>query len=203
MPPQNTSVGSRPTQRKVPMQVLALGYSRTGTLSLKIALETLGYVRTNHGFAVAFASPATMDMWIEAIKAKFHGEGIPYGRAEWDRLLGDCQAVSDVPHILFVEELIAAYPDAKVILTNRNVESWWKSYETTVAQARKPSFQVRLVSWLDPEHDGKREFLFQLIFKAMFNTEQLTVTEEKAKACFTAHYDEVRRLTSKDRLLEF
>ncbi|KAJ7475878.1 hypothetical protein FB451DRAFT_1397269 [Mycena latifolia] len=178
-------------QRTVPMQVLALGFPRTGTASLKLALETLGYVRTSHGFAVHSSSPTVIDMWITAIRAKFYGEGTPYGRTEWDLLLGDCQAVSDVPHILFAEELITAYPDAKVVLTNRSPET----------EGLKPTFQVRLNHWLDPENAGKSEHLFQLIYAALFATEH--VTEGIAKARFKAHYNEVRRLVPKDRLFEF
>ncbi|KAJ7707673.1 hypothetical protein B0H17DRAFT_1156251 [Mycena rosella] len=158
---------------------------------LKIALETLGYVPTNHGWAVVYASPAELDMWIEAIRAKFYEEGAPYGRAEWDRLLGDFQAVSDVPHILFAEELIAAYPEAKVVLTTRSFESWWKSYEATICggpEAHVPRY-------------GKYQYLNRLCFAALFGTN--TVTEDVARACFMAHYDEVRRLTPKGRLLEF
>ncbi|KAJ7470217.1 hypothetical protein B0H11DRAFT_1920028 [Mycena galericulata] len=102
----HTSGNKLPVKRTVPMQVLALGFPRTGTASLKIALETLGYVCTNHGFS-AFSRTEEINMWIQAIKAKFFGEGTPYGREEWDRLLGDCQAISDMPHILFAEELIA------------------------------------------------------------------------------------------------
>ncbi|KAJ7485589.1 hypothetical protein FB451DRAFT_1392324 [Mycena latifolia] len=190
-----------PTQRTVPMQVLALGFPRTGTGSLKIALETLGYVRTNHGLAVHSSSPAVIDMWIAAIRAKFHGEGTPFGQEQWDQLLGDCQAITDAPHILFAAELIAAYPEAKVVLTNRSLESWWKSYEATIAEALKPSFQVRLCHWLAPEYSGNSLHLFQLIFTALFKTKH--VTEDIAKARFVAHYDEVRRLVPKDRLLEF
>ncbi|KAJ6595785.1 hypothetical protein DFH09DRAFT_1410683 [Mycena vulgaris] len=187
------------TQRTVPMQVLALGFSCTGTASLKIALETLGYVRTNRGFDVMLSSTvAETDMWIAALKAKFHGEGTPFGAEEWDRLLGSCQAVTDVPHILFVEELITAYPDAKVVLTTRDADSWWKSYEATVAQAIKPTFQARAK---DDPASSKRLVLFHLTHATLFGTDHLT--EQIAKGRFMAHYEEVRRLTPKDRLLEF
>jgi hypothetical protein len=67
-------------------------------LALKIALETLGYVRTNHGFSI-YSSPVELNMWIRAIKAKFHGEGTPYGLEEWDRLLGDCMVRKTRTHL--------------------------------------------------------------------------------------------------------
>lgn len=64
-------------------------------------------------------------MWMDALTAKFDGKG-SFGREEWDALLGHCQAVSDWPAVAFAPELIAAYPDAKVILTTRDVDSWHK-----------------------------------------------------------------------------
>ncbi|KAJ6595783.1 hypothetical protein DFH09DRAFT_1135632 [Mycena vulgaris] len=149
------------------MQVLALGFPRTETASMKIALETLGYVRTNHGFDVDRSKPAELDMWNAAIRAKFYGGGTPYGREEWDRLLGNCQAVSDAPHILFAKVLIAAYQDAKAVLTTRNLDSWWKSYETTIMQVMKPMLQVRLSSWMDHAY-AKQWYLFRLAYKALF-----------------------------------
>ncbi|KAJ7100247.1 hypothetical protein B0H15DRAFT_819449 [Mycena belliarum] len=191
------------TERTVPMQVLALGFQRTGTTSLTVALETLGYVRTNHGFTVLTSSGAVIDMWIAAIKAKFFGEGTPFGRAEWDKLLGDCRAVCDAPHILFAAELIAAYPDAKVVLTNRSLENWWKSFEATILEARKPTQLKRLVRWLDPGQSAKSMQLAGLIFRVLYDSDNDHVTKDVAQARFTAHYEEVRRLAPKGRLLEF
>jgi hypothetical protein len=70
-------------------------------------------------------NPLDNKYWLAALQAKFEGKGKPYGRAEFDRLLGHCQGVSDLPAILFAEELIEAYPEAKVILTHREFESWY------------------------------------------------------------------------------
>ncbi|KAJ7485338.1 hypothetical protein FB451DRAFT_1392091 [Mycena latifolia] len=185
MPPHiDIRVVKPAAQRTVPMQVLALGFPWTGTNSLKVALETVGYVRTDHFMAPT--SPEKMNMWIEAIKAKFFGEGTPYGRKEWDQLLGDCQAVSDIPGILFAEELIAAYPDAKV---------------ATIAEATKRTLQIHISSWLEPESFDRMKCLLRLTLAVLFETEH--VTENIAKARFVAHYDEVRRLVPKDGLLEF
>ncbi|KAJ7485540.1 hypothetical protein FB451DRAFT_1230196 [Mycena latifolia] len=204
MPSQNSNVEPRPTDRKVPMQVLGLGLSRTGTASLKIALETLGYVETNHGRMVGNASPAVQDMWIEAIKAKYYGKGTPYGRAEWDRLLGEYPAVTDWPHTLFAEDLIAAYPEAKVVLTTRNVDSWWKSFEATIVEGVKLTYLGRLQEWFDPVY-GKKQYLWRLSIPAVLGTGAGVehMTEDSAKARFIAYCEEIRRLVPKDRLLEF
>lgn len=89
------------------------------------ALKLLGINQLYHGWQTIFDNARDNKYWLEAIEAKFDGKGKPYGRAEFDRLLGHCQGVSDLPAILFAKELIEAYPEAKVILTHRNFETWY------------------------------------------------------------------------------
>ncbi|KAJ5114018.1 hypothetical protein N7456_002552 [Penicillium angulare] len=113
--------------RVVPMRLLALGLSRTGTNSLRTALEILGYNQTYHGYSAAFENPRDCDMWLQAMSAKFDKRGKRFGRAEFDQLLGHCQAVTDVPAVCFAQELIEAYPEAQVILTWRDVDVWYES----------------------------------------------------------------------------
>lgn len=78
-------------------------------------------------------------MWLEALEAKYDGKGKPYGRAEFDKLLGHCQAVCNMPALCFAEELIAAYPEAKVILTVRDIDSWYRSVSAHV-EPKKEDF---------------------------------------------------------------
>lgn len=85
--------------------------------------------------AASTESPRDCLMWMRAIRAKWDGEG-EFGKPEWDQLLGHCQAVCDLPAAAFAPELIAAYPNAKVILTNRDVDSWHK-YVTFVIAKKK------------------------------------------------------------------
>ena len=66
-----------------------LAYSMTSP-ALQVALETLGYKDTHH-MANVLSNPVEADMWTEAINAKFFGKGKPFGREEWDQLLGHCQ----------------------------------------------------------------------------------------------------------------
>ncbi|KAJ6554554.1 P-loop containing nucleoside triphosphate hydrolase protein [Mycena capillaripes] len=185
--------------RTVPMQVLALGFSRTGTLSMCIALEKLGYNETNHGLTVS-TSPLEMEMWVEAINAKFFMKGKPYGRAEWDQLLGHCVAVTDMPHILFAKELISAYPEAKVVLTTRDVDSWWRSFKDTIGGVLAMPVG-ELTARLVADTAGRDHQFWLLAFNAMFGT--TNITEEIAKRRYIEYYDEVRSLVPKERLLEY
>lgn len=88
-------------------------------------LRLLGINECYHGWQPLFENSRDNEMWMEALEAKYDGKGKPYGRAEFEKLLGHCQGVSDMPAILFAEELIAAYPEAKVILTHRNFDTWY------------------------------------------------------------------------------
>jgi len=69
-------------------------------------------------------------MWLEALEAKFENPDHTkrrYGRREFDQIMGHCQVISDMPATCFTEELIEAYPDAKVILTLRkDVDGWYR-----------------------------------------------------------------------------
>ncbi|KAL8967517.1 MAG: hypothetical protein Q9183_002883 [Haloplaca sp. 2 TL-2023] len=65
--------------------------------------------------------------WYEAMLAKFKGEGPAYNAQDFDKILQDYSAVTDIPCVLFPEDLMSAYPNAKVILTTRPVDAWLKS----------------------------------------------------------------------------
>lgn len=50
----------------------------------------MGYNSTYHAGQVYKDNPRDADMWVEAYRAKFHGEGKPFGKEEFDQLLGHC-----------------------------------------------------------------------------------------------------------------
>lgn len=76
-------------QRSVPMKVLCLGMSRTGTISLKRALLRLGYGKCYHMQEV-IVRPEHIDFWIKAAKGKWEGGPKPT-KEEWDTVLGEYQ----------------------------------------------------------------------------------------------------------------
>ncbi|KAL9110635.1 MAG: hypothetical protein Q9227_004812 [Pyrenula ochraceoflavens] len=126
-----TNVDKHSCKRVVPMKVLVLGLSRT---AIRQALRDIGYRDVYHASVIYGENPADVDMWIEAFEGKFDGTRKRFGRNEWDQLLGNCMAVTDVPCVPhFDEDLMEAYPEAKVILSVRDsAEQWWKSVSTTL-----------------------------------------------------------------------
>ena len=103
------------------LEVIGAGLGRTGTASLKVALEQLGLGRCHH-MGEVLADPEQIPLWIEA------ADGSP----NWDRLLGGFSASVDYPSCTFWRELAEEYPDAKVILSTRSAESWFESVNATI-----------------------------------------------------------------------
>lgn len=92
---------------------------------MRDALKILGFNECYHQVTLGH-NPDDARLWKKALDAKFHGRGKPFEREDWDALLGHCQAVCDLPAIQFAKELMDTYPDARVILTNRDIDSWHK-----------------------------------------------------------------------------
>ncbi len=102
--------------------------------ALRRALKLVGINDVYHGFPAFFENPRDCEMWYEAHRNKFENGGKPFGRDEFDKLLGHCQAVADHPCCVFAEELIQAYPEAKVILTTRPDNDWFWYVMTAICE---------------------------------------------------------------------
>ncbi len=97
-----------------------------------MALEKLG-MHTWHSLLFLSTNLGDVPMWNEALDAKFAGKGDKFTRNEWDQTLHEFGAVSsDTPAIAFAEDLIEAYPEAKVILVDRDIDSWFDSFDQNV-----------------------------------------------------------------------
>ncbi|GKZ70612.1 hypothetical protein AnigIFM50267_006266 [Aspergillus niger] len=194
-----TDIDRRKCRREVPMQVLALGLCRTGTDSLRQALRALGYNDTYHGYAAVLENPRDCEMWHAALSAKYEGKGRPFGREEFDQILGHCQAVSDFPAACFADELIQAYPEAKVILTVRDIDDWHrsvsKSFTPLLTHPLLPLstiLETLLLSrtrWIRPT--------WQKIWKYYFNDD----FDANGRKAFEAHNSHVKDIVPAENLL--
>jgi len=106
----------------VPLRVIGAGFGRTGTFSLKLALEQLGFGPCYHMVSV-FQTPGAAEHW-EAAAA-----GRPVA---WQEVFSGYQSTTDWPACDYWRELSAEWPDAKVILTLRNPDSWFRSTQDTI-----------------------------------------------------------------------
>ena len=109
------------------LKVIGAGFGRTGTLSLKYALEHLGFNKCYHNTEILSYYPHHVETWMEARAGK---------DVDWDKLFKGYQASVDFPASLFYKELLAYYPEAKVILTYRDPDRWYESTFKTIYSQR-------------------------------------------------------------------
>ncbi|RYO75788.1 hypothetical protein DL766_005762 [Monosporascus sp. MC13-8B] len=122
-------VPSVPTDPSRRLQVIGAGYSRTGTVSMQMALTKLLNGPVIHGGTLILeGSDAYCRAWIDAYKAKRRGD-----REETLKCVRRATAgfvgTTDLPTIDFIPELVELYPEAKVVLVSRNPERWARSVE--------------------------------------------------------------------------
>lgn len=135
------------------------------------------------------------------MQARLEGSSaVPKAAEDFDKVLWRYDAVTDTPAVLFSEELLAAYPDAKVILTERDVDSWVRSMQASYYKVLM-SRGMQIMKSLDGEFLGK--------YYAMGMGSLSTWTGgdvnnfEKLKRGYKQHYERMRAVVPKERLLEW
>lgn len=106
------------------LKVIGTGFGRTGTDSMRKALNILGVGPTHHMFELAEGAPLR-PLWLDLAKG---------GEPDWEKLFEGYNACVDWPSAYYWRTLINVYPEAKVILTMRSAESWWASFEKTIVK---------------------------------------------------------------------
>lgn len=104
------------------LQVIGAGFGRTGTASMKRALEMLGFGPCHHMFEVN-GSPEQVEVW-RAIAAG--------ATPDWRVALRGYRSCVDWPAAFFWRELAEAFPEAKVLLTVRDADAWYASVQKTI-----------------------------------------------------------------------
>jgi len=111
------------------LKVIGAGFGRTGTASLKVALEQLGLGDCYH-MSEVFANPSHTPLWINAAN----------GKPDWEAIFDGYGAAVDFPASAYWRELAAYYPDAKVILSVRDPEKWYTSTQETILSPQLVEF---------------------------------------------------------------
>jgi hypothetical protein len=173
----------------MPIQVIGAGLGRTGTLSLKNALEELGFSKCYHMIEVL----ARMDdarKWDAAAR----GEAV-----DWDALFDGYRATVDWPGCSFYRQLLQQYPDAKVILTVRDPERWYDSARQTIYFVRDafPAWAARVL----PRMRIFRRMADSVIWEGMFQGR--IEDRDFAIDAFNRHNEQVLRDVPADRLLVY
>ena len=103
------------------LQVIGVGLGRTGTMSLKLALERLGLGPCYH-MAELMMNPERTPLWMAAAD----------GKPDWEAVFAGYSSTTDYPACIYWRELAAAYPKAKLILTKRDKDKWFESTQATI-----------------------------------------------------------------------
>ncbi|MDB4111956.1 sulfotransferase family protein [Yoonia sp.] len=107
------------------LKILGAGFGRTGTLSLKFALDQLGFGPCHHMYEVR-QSQQQVDWWHAAAMGQ---------KLDWDAVFDGFQSQVDWPGSVYWKELGAHFSDAKVILTDRDPDAWYNSISKTILPA--------------------------------------------------------------------
>lgn len=122
------------------MHVIGAGVGRTGTYSLKLAIEKLGLGPCHHMEDVLHDLPVQTPLWAAAVD----------GKPDWASIFSGYNSAVDWPTAGFYRELHAAYPGAKFVLTTRNTDGWVDSFANTIAKviAGKDGAPAAMQPWL-------------------------------------------------------
>ncbi len=158
------------------LRVIGTGFGRTGTDSMREALTILGFGPCHHMFELS-AHEEQKQIW----------RALALGAvADWPRLFAGYASCVDWPSASYWRELILAYPQAKVILTHRSAESWWKSFSSTILPAIEKT--------TDPQN-----LLLTLIRDQVFGSKP--GDKAHAMACYEANVKAVFETVPASRLL--
>lgn len=162
------------------LQIIGAGFGRTGTASLKVALEMLLGSPCYH-MSEVLGNAGHVDLWLDAAS----------GNPDWDAIFGNYVATVDFPASNYWRELADAYPEAKIILSVREPESWFHSTQKTIFSKDLQALHAgtkwgRMVQATIHEHLG-----------GDVNDKEATI------AAFEAHNARVAGAFDSDRLLKF
>ena len=104
------------------LEVIGAGLGRTATLSMKFALEHIGFGPCYHMAEVFAGARRNVPLWVDVVR----------GSRNWDEVFAGFKAATDYPACTYWRELADFYPDAKVVLTVRDADSWFASVSETI-----------------------------------------------------------------------
>lgn len=110
-------------------------------------------------------------------------------------------ALCDSPSVFFVEELLAAYPDVKVILVQRDFDAWMKSFDLFIDGLFNPGNVI--FSFLDRKWMGRLKQVTMGWARGHFNANSAKDMKTNSRETYERHYANVRKLVPKERLLEY
>ena len=179
------------------LEVIGAGFGRTGTMSLKVALEELGFGPCYH-MSEVFEHPEHIELWRAAAQGK---------SVDWEQIFGGYRATVDWPGCTFYNELMQRNPDAKVILTVRDPKGWYESayntiYRITAAASSSLVFYLAILVMPRAKRMKRaRRMIVELIWERDFDGR--FEDREHAIETFERHNEEVEQRVPAEKLLVY
>ena len=168
----------------VTLRVVGAGIGRTGTFSLKHALERLGFGPCHHMIEVLGNMPEQLPLWQAAVA----------GQPDWGQIYRSYHSAVDWPTARFYRELHAAYPDAMFILGYRSPQSWAESFSQTIYLA---------LSDISKAPEEQQDWLHMVTELITQNGIPPGLDVAELEKAFIAHADGVKAAIPPEQLLVF
>ena len=166
------------------LEVVGAGFGRTGTQSLKLALEELGVGPFYHMMEV-FGNTEHIPLWAAATRGE---------TPDWDALFANYRSTVDWPGCAFWRDLAAKNPNARILLSYRDSDDWYDSFHNTIYQAmtRDPPPEP---AWVAVHHEMTRQLVLEQALGGR--------PDDRAHAirCYEDHNEAVRSEVASDRLI--
>lgn len=176
----------------MPLRVIGAGMPRTGTMSLKIALEQLGFGPCHH-MSEVYKHPHLPPLWGRAFEGSL---------GDFEEIFGNYNSTTDAPAAFVFDKLAARYPQAKVILSLRDPDSWYASMLATILTRQNQ----------DEVAESPMAPMFQKMGAYLAKNggpppdagpTSASPNREAIIAWFSSHNARVRKAIAPERLLEF
>lgn len=189
------------------LKVINAGLFRMGTKSMAYAYQILGY-KTHHGLLEdVTASPWTQleqaaeATWPSVPEARPRP---PFGRADWDALWGDKYDVITDLASPFAVELVKAYPDAKVVVVQRDFDQWWSSFRQELLDPVTVQPMAAIHGWIGWRIMGIRAVqAMRKVHFGFFHARTREEVERNARKVYDEYFAEIRRIVPAERRLEY
>ncbi|RYP12039.1 hypothetical protein DL765_007499 [Monosporascus sp. GIB2] len=195
----------KPDSQHDGLRVIHVALFRMATRSSAEAYRILGY-KTHHGLDDVFGMPwpllekAAEATWPTAPGARPRP---PFTRADWDELWGSQYDIATDMASPFADQLISAYPDAKVVIVQRDFESWWPSYRSELLDTLfSPVAQVA-VFLLEHVMGIRSGPTMRKVHFGFFGAKDRAGIEANARAAYDAYYKRIREMVPLERRLEY
>jgi hypothetical protein len=172
------------------MKVIVAGFSRSGIHSMQAALEALGYRGYNFYEMMRNFEKGHMDMWNDFMEGK--------GKMDWNFIYDGYDASLDIPSCIYWREQMEAFPDARVILTVRDLDAWWNSWSNAVSSQEQSVISLGYL----PRFAAVRRMVINWE-KNFFRIEPGKYVAEDTKARIHEHNEAVKATVPPERLLVF